>query len=119
VSAPQIVPAWSPSPAAFPPDEVITVKTIEALAATRPWLRFVVVYGFLMSLLAGVVGLAIFVSKSIPYRAQPLSLVYFASMAVSLAAAQAKFWQRMGAVCVVSLVLLVISALMMSQADVF
>jgi hypothetical protein len=146
---PHALSAPSPSPSALPPDEVITLRTIEALAATRPWLRFVVGYGFLMSLFFGVVGAAIFVSKAIPRQAQPLSLVYFASMAVLLAilfplsrsaiavgnfqpddprgasesledyaAAQAKFWQRMGALCVVSLLLMVIGAFMLSQADV-
>ncbi|HYU33143.1 MAG TPA: hypothetical protein VEW48_13360 [Thermoanaerobaculia bacterium] len=122
-----------PFPSAVPVQDVITRPTLAALEATRPWLRFVVVYSIVMVsiMLLAAVGLLLF-GMTKP-EMMPFALVYllyggvgFALLAPlrrssealgrlvshgasacleTFAQEQAVFWRRWGLVCAVSLAL--------------
>lgn len=120
-------------PAALPAQDVITRPTLAALEATRPWLRFLVIYGFVMLSLMLLVAFGLLVygldnSTMMPIAAAYFiySLIGFAVLAPlhrstsalgrisshgasasleTFATEQSSFWRRMGVICVVLLVL--------------
>jgi hypothetical protein len=126
--------------AASRPQPLITLATLEALHSARPWLGFIVGYGFVMLalMLVGAVGLLFGASKQAELT--PLAIAYFlyalvgfaillplrrsaaairdmsmldASASLGLeafAVQQAQFWRRIGLLTVVSLVLIALIA---------
>jgi hypothetical protein len=120
-------------PAAVPAQDAITRSTVEALETVRPWLRFIVIYGFVMIslMLLGAVGMLGFgLART---EMLPLALFYLLYGGVGFALLaplrrssaalgqlatntstcletytreQAAFWRRWGLICAVSLVLI-------------
>ena len=117
-----------------PAQDVITRPTLAALEAARPWLRFLVIYGFIMISIMIVAAFGLLVFGLDRPEVMPLSLFYFlygglgfallaplhrSSEAIgrlsslgasasleSFATEQSSFWRRTGLICVVFLVLL-------------
>ncbi len=141
-------PVPPPLPAApVPAQDVITRPTLAALEATRPWLRFLVIYGFVMIaiMLLAAFGL-LFFGLDKP-EMMPLAIFYFlyggigfallaplhrssaalgrlASHGASacletFATEQSSFWRRIGVITVVSLVLIGAGVVIAVLAGVF
>lgn len=123
------------------PQPVITLATLEALHAVRPWMGLIVGYGFvvLALMLVGAVGMMFASARSA--ELVPLAIIYFlyalvgfaillplrrsatairdmsmldASASVGLEAfalQQVQFWRRIGLLTVVSLVIVALGAL--------
>ena len=134
VEGASVPPPLPAPPMPVPAQDVITRPTLAALEEARPWLRFLVIYGFIMIsiMLVAAFGLLIF-GLDRP-EMMPLSLFYFlygglgfallaplhrSSEAIarlsslgasasleSFATEQSSFWRRTGLICVVFLVLL-------------
>lgn len=143
------LPVPPPAPlATVPAQDVITPMTLSALVDARPWIRFLVIYGFVMVSLTllGAVGLLLF-STTKP-EMMTLALVYLfygiialalvmplhrstqalgrlalhgASTSASLetfAIEQSAFWRRSGLLCVVSLIVVLVLVVIMVFAGV-
>lgn len=127
------LPPLLPAPPVLAQD-VITRPTLAALEAVRPWLRFLVIYGFIMISIMIVAAFGLLIFGMDRPEIMPLALFYFlygglgfallaplhrSSEAVarlsslgasasleSFATEQSSFWRRTGLICVVFLVLL-------------
>lgn len=130
------IPPPVPAPLA-PVQDVITPLALSALKATRPWLRFLVIYGFVMIgfVLLAAFGLLFFGLDSRP-ELMPVALFYFVYGGIGLAVLlplhrstealgrlsfhsasaclesyameQSAFWRRMGVICLVGLILIAV-----------
>jgi len=128
-------PSVPPPPlAAVPAQDVITRPTLEALETLRPWLRFLVVYGFVMLTIMLLAALGLLVFGMGKAETVPLAIFYFlygvvgfslllplhrssaalgripylgaSSCLETFATEQSSFWRRSGLICVVMLVLI-------------
>lgn len=130
-----------PPMAASRPQPLITLATLEALHAVRPWMGFIVGYGFVMLALMMVGAVGLLAGASEQAGLIPLAIVYVlyalvgfaillplrrsatairdmsmldASASLGLeafAVQQAQFWRRIGLLTVVSIILMALIAL--------
>lgn len=68
-----------------PPGEAVTPPTVEALEATKPWIRLIVHSGACITILAFLAGARLFVANNLPPEAQSLSLFYFLYAGIGIA----------------------------------
>lgn len=141
--------APSPPPVVAPrPQPVITPATLVALDQARPWLRFIVGYGFVLLAVMLVAAVGLVFGASQKAELVPLAIFYFlygvvgfaillplrrsaeairdlsmldASATIGLetfAIHQAQFWRRIGLVTAVSIVVVVLGILIAVAAGV-
>lgn len=138
-----------PPPVAAPrPQPVITPETLAALDQARPWLRFIVGYGFVLLAIMLVAAVGMLFAASQKAELVPMAIFYFlygmvgfaillplrrsaeairdlsmldASATIGLetfAIHQAQFWRRIGLVTAVSIVIVVLGILIAVAAGV-
>jgi hypothetical protein len=126
----------APILAAPPAQDLITRPTLEALAAMRPWMRFLAVCGLALNTLTLLASLGLLFWSSDKPELMPIALAYLVGAGVgfvilsplnrsaaaltrlqlqsasgcleTFAVEQATFWRRMGAVCIAYLLIIVI-----------
>jgi len=125
-----------PIPAAPPAQDLITRPTLEALAAMRPWVRFLAICGLVFNVLTLLAALGLLFWSSDKPDLMPIALVYLVAAGVgfvilsplnrsaealsglqlqnasgcleTFAVEQATFWRRMGAICIAYIIIIVI-----------
>lgn len=137
----------APVPAAAPVQDVMTRPTLEALAAMRPWMRFLAVCGLVLNTLTLLAALGLLFWSADKPDLLPIAIAYFIAASVgfaillplnrsaaalaglgfqnasncleTFAVEQSTFWRRMGALCIAYLVLIGIVVVLGGLAGVF
>lgn len=123
-----------PLPVAAPVQDPITRPTLEALAAMRPWVRFIAVCGLVLNTLTLLAALGLLFWSADKPDLMPIAIVYLIVAVVGFAilsplnrsatalsslhlqsasgclekfaVEQSSFWRRMGALCIAYLVII-------------
>jgi hypothetical protein len=137
----------SPILAVPPAQDLITRPTLEALAAMRPWMRFLASCGLVLNVLTLLAALGLLFWSSDKPELMPIALIYLVAAGVgfvvlsplnrsaaalsqlqlqsasscleTFAVELATFWRRTGAICVAYLIIVVLLVALGGMAGIF